>query len=469
MIERPVHDRHEGPSCDERLRWRASKFNHVTADADGSHLLYNAAVGALARIPAHDADSVAEAARRGFSGLPTGLLAELALNGFFVPDGADEDADALLAQRTRYDATDALELILLPNENCNFRCVYCYETFARGKMSREVIEGVVALVKRRAPRLAGLRIGWFGGEPLTAPKVIDEVSTRLQEIAREYGIDYSSSMVTNGYFLSPSMAEMLFRAEVRQFQITIDGPQEEHDRLRVLADGTTGTFERIMTNLKALGASEDAFQVVLRVNFDADSKGKVDVLLEELDVHFGRDPRFTVDFHPIGQWGGPNDTKLNVCGVEDGRQFRNRLFAKSSEGGMNLKAMRQRLAPFGSVCYAANPHSFVIGSDGTVYKCTVAFEDPRNHVGRLSAQGDLVLDNDRLQQWTSGGADSDTGCQACFFRPACQGNACPLERITTGKRPCPSTKLEIDDTLRVLAADADRTVDLGLPSMPTRT
>ena len=58
-----------------------------------------------------------------------------------------------------------LHLILLPTEACNFRCVYCYESFRLKRMEPWVVEGIKRLLSRRAPDLRALSISWFGGEP----------------------------------------------------------------------------------------------------------------------------------------------------------------------------------------------------------------------------------------------------------------------------------------------------------------
>lgn len=45
----------------------------------------------------------------------------------------------------------------------------------------------------------------------------------------------------------------------------------------------------------------------------------------------------------------------------------------------------------------------------------------------------------------------DKGCQSCFFRPSCQGAACPSVRIRTGESPCPDTKMNIKKVLKTIS------------------
>ncbi|HET9252968.1 MAG TPA: radical SAM protein, partial [Candidatus Eisenbacteria bacterium] len=68
-----------------------------------------------------------------------------------------------------------LHLILFSTEACNFRCVYCYETFQYKKMEPWVAEGVKRLLERRMPGLDVLELSWFGGEPLLAKDIIEDV------------------------------------------------------------------------------------------------------------------------------------------------------------------------------------------------------------------------------------------------------------------------------------------------------
>jgi uncharacterized protein len=70
----------------------------------------------------------------------------------------------LTSKDTQLDClrSDYLNLMLMPTEACNFRCVYCYETFENKKMSKGVVGGIKALIDRRGSELSELRISWFG-------------------------------------------------------------------------------------------------------------------------------------------------------------------------------------------------------------------------------------------------------------------------------------------------------------------
>ena len=67
-------------------------------------------------------------------------------------------------------------------------------------------------------------------------------------------------MTTNGYLLTPDVADKLFAWRIRNFQITLDGLAEHHNHSRVARDGSP-TFERIFDNLKALALREESFHV----------------------------------------------------------------------------------------------------------------------------------------------------------------------------------------------------------------
>nr|WP_230986556.1 hypothetical protein [Cohnella fermenti] len=80
----------------------------------------------------------------------------------------------------------------------------------------------------------------------------------------------------------------------------------------------------------------------------------------------------------------------------------------------------------------------------------MALDDEANRVGRLFPDGSVQLDRDKIALWTDSGEERDSVCRSCFFRPACQGNHCPLYRIRTGQRPCPHEKRQLKRVLGLL-------------------
>ncbi|MBZ9715008.1 radical SAM/SPASM domain-containing protein [Deinococcus multiflagellatus] len=365
------------------------------------------------------------------------LTVRLRQDGHLVALDTDEFALAQRQQLSNFFRDDVLHLILFSTEQCNFRCTYCYEKFLHGQMRPEVREGVKNLVSRRAPGLKLLAVSWFGGEPLHAHGVVQELSAHFTALSAEHGFKYMAHATTNGYYLTPELAPQLIDNGLRDFQITLDGPQEVHDRTRQLQGGG-GSFETIWANLQFLKASALDFSCTLRINFSPDNYAQTPEFITLLGDTFGHDPRFQLHTHPVGRWGGEQDDQLNVYDQDDGFDLAIPLYEHARTCGLSMR--HANLNPFGSVCYAARGNSFAIRTSGQVVKCTVALDDERNHVGHLHADGTLQIDQARLRPWVQDNALTDATCQSCAIRPSCHGAACPLEKMDHGHQPCPDVK-----------------------------
>ena len=107
--------------------------------------------------------------------------------------------------------SDSLHLIILPTERCNFRCTYCYEDFSIGRMSRETVLAVKRLIDRRLDDLHSLSVSWFGGEPMLARGIVEDISEHIVRAVAERPnqIHYLADMTTNGYLLDSSNIKRL--------------------------------------------------------------------------------------------------------------------------------------------------------------------------------------------------------------------------------------------------------------------
>lgn len=301
-----------------------------------------------------------------------------------------------------------LDLTLLPIEQCNFRCTYCYETFTDGKMKPELVESIRTLIDRRAPELDYLRLGWFGGEPLLAHDIVIDLSSHARDLAARYAdLEFVSGMSTNGYLLDAAMMEKLLQAGVGSFQVSIDGFGEHHDRTRVSRAGG-GTFERIWANMLELRASDLDFAINLRVHYSRDNINHVFEFTDQLKAEFGGDPRFRIFFKTIEKLGGDNDSDLNVYGWKEAAEVKARLMER-------LEGRMDDVLPSTAcyVCYAGKPNAFVIRRDGRIVKCTVGLDEPENLVGRMGQDGTMTLTAETLKPWLKGAVDLDPAFLRC--------------------------------------------------------
>jgi uncharacterized protein len=305
---------------------------------------------------------------------------------------------------------DRLHLILLPTERCNFRCTYCYEDFSIGRMSLTTIQGVKRLIDRRLDGLRFLSVSWFGGEPLLARAVVEDISEYIVRAATDRPhLNYEADMTTNGYLLDISAVERLAGLGIRLFQISLDGPELFHDRTRVRANGK-GSFREIWRNLLAIRDGAAPINVLLRVHLTPDNLPCMPEFLAQIRETFLGDKRFRVLLKPVEHLGGPNDDTMAIIPQEARPRMLTELEAIVLEG---TDAGRLYSGP--QVCYAARPNSLMIRANGLVGKCTVALTDPANTIGRLLPDGSLQIDNVRLRAWLHGWESRDWAALECPY------------------------------------------------------
>ena len=288
---------------------------------------------------------------------------------------------------------DVLQLIIMPTEKCNFRCFYCYEDFELGHMSAELVGAVKRLISRRWESLKAMEISWFGGEPLNAIPIVVDIMAHAHQ-TRPDGAILTSHITTNGYKLNKRNFIDLLDHGVTSYQVTLDGDRDNHDKRRVLANGK-GTFDVILSNINDCKRVERDFDITLRIHVHGDTLASLHSFVEELARGFGRDSRFGFFLKPIAHLGGPNDKQVSLVSSEG-----KKLLTEIAGYGRSL-GLRSVEDDVNYICYAAKPNSLVIRSDGSLAKCTVAFNADRNSVGHINNDGSVSLDSEKMNRWAA--------------------------------------------------------------------
>ena len=80
--------------------------------------------------------------------------------------------------------------------------------------------------------------------------LILEIAGPLKAFVEEQGGEFRFSLVTNGSLLTREMVEKLTPAGLYAAKVTVDGPPDEHNRLRPFKSGAP-SFDVILDNVRA--------------------------------------------------------------------------------------------------------------------------------------------------------------------------------------------------------------------------
>ncbi|MGE5342632.1 MAG: radical SAM protein [Candidatus Omnitrophota bacterium] len=164
------------------------------------------------------------------------------------------------------------QLTLEVCQSCNQRCEYCiysgkYEfqrTHPEGNkvmsfdIARKSIDYFISLInsKKRILKYGNAAIGFYGGEPLLAFELIKECVDYIKKKETKEKIIYT--ITTNGTRLNEEMINFFIQNDF-WILLSLDGPQEEHDKFRVFKN-KRGTFEKTMKGISMLKKYQDYYE-----------------------------------------------------------------------------------------------------------------------------------------------------------------------------------------------------------------
>lgn len=294
-----------------------------------------------------------------------------------------------------------MQLTIMPTEKCNFRCVYCYEDFKIGKMKQETLDGIKALISQSAPELKKLIIQWFGGEPTLNPKGIKEISEHIVALQKEYGFLYKAHMTTNAYVMDKAMFSEFVDLGIIDYQISLDGMPEQHNKTRIKANGDA-TFDTIWKNLCSYQEIKSEFNIVFRLHVMQENSQSMLELSKKIREQFGQDHRYMSFIRNIANLGGSSDEGVDKYVPNEKKKLDDLIEEMSQIMTTDKHKSHKKQGKDPYICYAAMPRHLTIRADGRLAKCTVAFDDDRNDLGRINPDGTLKINGEKFELWTRG-------------------------------------------------------------------
>lgn len=294
-------------------------------------------------------------------------------------------------------------------------CWYCYEKHGlHVGMSPEVRSAVLALVRRVVDegRYEQFSLSFFGGEPLLYyDEVVRRLVTEAAAVCKEAGVAFSLHFTTNAYLLTDERIAELAVYDT-SFQITIDGNEQAHNRVRRTVDGQSTYAAIVAACHKVLAAG---CSVGVRFNYTAKVLPTfIDVLPDFEDVPEEQRRRLNFNFQRVWQdrEGNVEDVLRQVKDLEE--RYRRAGFAVVSS-----ESYRR------AFCYADRENCAVVNYDGRLFSCTARDFTPENSEGKLLPDGTLAWNERREQRMAL--KYGNATCRSCRIYPLCHGGCTQMK------------------------------------------
>lgn len=368
------------------------------------------------------------------------LIENLVKGHILVEDETDEVAFLMVQNNLQRFTNLNISYTIAPTMMCNFRCPYCYEkNTSYATMNQKVVDKMKERFQKDKEIYHYMSVAWYGGEPLLALDIIEELTKEALNIYGENS--YYASMVTNGYLLTRDTAVKLKELKIMNIQVTIDGPPDIHNNRRRLESGED-TFYVILNNIKTTLEIYPELVITIRVNIDKENVYRAEEILDYLEEFGLKDD--------IGLYLAPVDNINGSCNVS--QCFDNTEFAieemnflnKSFEKGYDFAYLPQKNL---FMCGAVSGNSFVIDPIGDIYKCwnEIGYVDKKS--GNIFDSG--MINNANYVKWLSYNILKDKECLQCAYLPVCMGG-CPHKRIKNGEKKCVPIKENSKDLIELL-------------------
>ena len=332
------------------------------------------------------------------------------INGLFLVADRYDERDTVYKLRKileRLFMPRAVEsYVILPTTNCNAKCYYCFENnLLPLSMSSETSEKLVEyIVNHNGKRKVHLE--WFGGEPLLGVNVISRICGMLSD----RGVDYFSTMISNGYLFVPDLIKKAINNwKLNKVQITLDGTEEVYNNVKAYKNVKGSAFKIVMRNIYNLLAAN--IQVIIRLNLDQHNYEDLKTLSCLLGEKFSHFSNFQVYVQAVQKDAGyaplsrslSAEQKLYLEQVELSEWVKALGLSKSDSILPSLNFVR---------CVSDNPGMVVVYPDGRLYKCENVIE--AENIGSIYTERIDIKIKDIYKERTE-----MEECKTCPLFPKC--------------------------------------------------
>lgn len=410
---------------DKDVTYRQMAYVVSYNDDDGNLVLYNNITKSMVVLDPNEAQAYK---KHDFS---NDTIRSLLENWYFVKQDFEESKiwdqiyDVIFTiNREKSNVGNIQNFVILTTTNCNARCFYCYEIGTKKiNLDKQKSKDVADFIIRNCRKDKPVKLNWFGGEPLVGKRAIDDICEYLNQA----GIEYVSSMISNGYLFDKALVK---RAKdfwkLDHVQITLDGTRDVYNKIKAyvscdLEDGYT-PFDKVIDNIEYL--CKAGVFVNIRVNLSPENEDDIENLIDYLSERYNELKKLKDDdgnqyvsvyvhtlFQEILKEGV--ERAQSDKSEEDCYKWERYLTNKILSVGLSKSWMVPRRVRVNS-CMADSDQSVCILPDGKLTSC-------EHFNGSIKPWGSIYskdYDEEIRQKWKEKHSVSEH-CKTCSYYPNC--------------------------------------------------
>lgn len=414
-----------------------SRYNFCF-ETESCHLLYNSKSGATVKLNGEDAVILGEyliGAKRQVDPdlFDIDLFRYLAASGFIV----DASVDELLDIRERYwkaRGETPVVLTITTTMNCNLGCYYCYEERTEKKLEFKDADSIIQKLETlfSQSNKKSLHVDWYGGEPLLNIEFMESASLLIQEFCQKKGINYHSSIISNGTLWPQQIESFLKRHKIRQVQISFDGLKENHNaRRRYRKEFLSGENNSYDLTFSLVEKLLDFVTVDIRFNIDWRNKDDIFPFLDIISERGWFDKMYPAIFQPARLSAYSERSAFmskKQLSIKDFDLIREKISKKLAGIGKIEESEVPDGFPFPKtfVCAALATDSFVVGADQLIYRCGLQVGETNRATQSLQTDSNHHFSDNGF--WDTFDPTISSSCSKCSFLPVCFGG-CPKKHL----------------------------------------
>lgn len=310
---------------------------------------------------------------------------------------------------------DLNSYVIFTTNNCNARCLYCYENNGVEKpvergMTLKTAEKTVQFILN-TKKEDKFEIEWFGGEPLLNQRVIDYITQRLKDELKDTECTFFSKIITNGLLLNENTVNKLEKDWNAKFiQITLDGIEDKYNEIKRYKNIKFNPFKKIIKNIENVLKNTN-ITMTIRINVSEDNINDVEQTILYITNKFGEyieNKRLRIAIPPIYQLDN------------DDEKITSPVFTKIEElrEKYNITKRRQNTLIPSPVthCMGDSGQAVVIGPKGELNVCEHWMD--KNIIGNVT---DGITKPDIIKEWNNKEGENIEFClsEKCPYLPIC--------------------------------------------------